>query len=96
MADISPQQQQQPQQSGMSLRELYRYLRQRSQTYIVRDGRQVLVRWRRGDEIHGHAMQYLRNHGLGSSNLATKAMQACQDLLELRLLRCQENNQPTK
>ncbi len=82
-------------QEDMSLRELFRYIKQRSQTYLVRDGRQVFVRCRRGDEVYGHAVQYLRNHGLGSSNLRTKAMQACQDLVDLRLLRCHENNQST-
>lgn len=81
---------------NMSLRELFRFLRQRSQAYFVRDGRQVLIRWHRGDEVHAHAVQYLRNHGVASCNLSTKAMQACQDLLDLRLLRCQENNQSTK
>ncbi len=80
----------------MSLRGLYRYLHQKSQTYLVHDGRHVFMHWRRADQVHALAQEYLtaKMPGFGSSHV--RATHACQDLMELKLLRCAENNEPRR
>lgn len=82
--------------SEMSLRGLFRHLQQNSQSQFFRDGRQIFMNWKRGDEVYSAACQYLRSNNAGSSASRTRALQAVQDLVDLRLLRCQENNQSTK
>lgn len=77
----------------MSLRGLYRYLDQRSKTHILRDGRHVYIRWRRGDEVHSHAVNYLRQKGVHGESASRHATYAIQDLLDLKLINCTENNE---
>ncbi len=77
----------------MSLRGLYRYIYEKSQTYIVRDGKHVYAHWRRAHEVHALAKQYLQTRIPGVNNASMRASQACQDLMELKLLRCVENNE---
>ncbi len=80
----------------MSLRGLHRYLQENSPTYFVRDGRHVFVHWRRADEVHAFAKHYLEAKIQGISDSGAKATRACQDLMELKLLRCVENNEPRR
>lgn len=79
---------------GMSLRELHAHLYNNSPKYRVDDGNKTYWRWCRGNEVHALAMEYLRSKRVcRSSELSTRALQACQDLQRLRLLRVQENGQ---
>ncbi len=80
----------------MSLRGLYRYIQENSPTYMARDGRHVFIHWHRADEVHGYASQYLQAKIPGIRNSKIKATQACQDLMDLKLLRCEENNERTR
>ncbi len=80
----------------MSLRGLYHYLQQMSPTYLVRDGRHVFVHWRRADHVHARAKEYLQAKIPGIRNADVRAAQACQDLVDLQMLRCVENNEPNK
>ncbi len=80
----------------MSLRGLYQFLEQRTQVYIVRDGRHVFFDWRRADDVHARAKEYLQAKIQGVHSADVKAAQACQDLLDLKLLRCMENNEPKR
>ncbi len=80
----------------MSLRGLYNYLQQNSQTYMVRDGRHVFIQWRRGDQVHSRAKEYLRSKASGNGSSDVRAAQACQDLMDLKMLRCVQNNEPKR
>ncbi len=80
----------------MSLRGLFRYLHQNSETYLVRDGRHVIIRWRRTDQVHAHAKEYLRAKIPSVACHHVRATRACQDLMDLKLLRCVENNEPKR
>ncbi len=81
----------------MSLRGLYEHLFRTTQQYQVQDGRQMLWRWRRANEVHAAAVQYLVANGAGSSQGASvRAVQACQDLVNLRLMHVQENLSETR
>ncbi len=80
----------------MSLRGLYNYLQQNSQTYMVRDGRHVFIQWRRADQVHARAKEYLRSKASSSGSSDLRAAQACQDLMDLKLLRCVQDNEPKK
>ncbi len=63
---------------------------------MVRDVRHVFIHWRRADEVHTFAKQYLDAEIPGIDNSGAKAAHACQDLMELNLLRCVENNEPRR
>ncbi len=80
----------------MSLRGLYQYLQLKSPTYLVRDGRHVFVYWRRADHVHARAKEYLQAKMPGIRSADMRAAQACQDLVDLNLLRCMENNEQKK
>ncbi len=80
----------------MSLRDLHRYLQENTPTYMVRDGRHIFIHWRRANEVHAFAKQYLEAKIPGINNSGAKAAQACQDLIELKLLSCIENNEPRR
>ncbi len=77
---------------SMSLRELYQHLFRTTQQYQIEDGRHLLWRWRRASEVHAAAVQYLVANGAGGSVGASgRAVRACQDLVNLRLMHVQEN-----
>ena len=80
----------------MSLRSLYRNLHKKSQTYLVHDGRHVFMHSRHADQVYALAQEYLRAKmpGFGSSHV--RATHVCQDYMELKLLRCLENNEPKR
>ncbi len=80
----------------MSLRGLYLYLDQKTQVYMVRDGRHVSFHRRRADEVHARAKEYLLAKIPGVRSTDLKAAHACQDLLDLNLLRCDQDNEPTR
>ena len=80
----------------MSLRGLYLYLQEKSPAYLVRAGRHVFLHWRRADQVYAGAKDYLQAKFPGIRSVDLKAAQACQDLVDLKLLRCVENNEPKR
>lgn len=76
----------------MSLRGLHEHLSRNTRQYQVEDNRHLLWKWRRANEVHAAAVEYLRaNRAGGSVGASMRAVQACQDLVNLRLMRVQEN-----
>ncbi len=63
---------------------------------MVRDGSHVYFCWRRADQVHELAKQYLQANVPVIGGSSVRAILACQDLMELELLRCMENNEPRR
>ncbi len=80
----------------MSVSDLYQNLQQKTAIYLVRDGRHVFVHWRSADHVYARAKEYLQATMPGIRSADVRAAQACQDLMDLKLLRCVENNEPKK
>lgn len=81
----------------MSLRGLHAHLQQTTRQYQIEDGRVLLWKWRRANEVHAAAIQYLRENNVQSSvDVSVRAIQACQDLVNLSLLRIQDNSLNTQ
>ncbi len=64
-----------------------------SRTYMVHDRSHVFIRWRRADQVYELAKEYLQASLKGIASSHPTATHACQDLIDLKLLRWVENNE---
>lgn len=75
----------------MSLKALHRHLLLYARHQSIRVGSSQMRRGYRGDEIHAHAVAFLRTAFAGANiDYNRFALVACQDLLALKLLSLQD------